>query len=1235
MVKITFAAGWLLLAGVAEGAFHDGISGSSLRFEKNWNQREQQQSRNLQSFTGSTSAKDSCLAAKRKEESDLAPGGGVSSCKCELSELDERYADFINMADQPVVWELMCVDQRCSYCSADGSTCDRFSYGALFEEVLVQNGANVQNAVLQVAYFETNQYIIGRPEAVVYTEYNDPDAPGSHGCSMAIDGLECAVCEYIDCMDSSQTTRDAGEIDLYYGLNVVCSNILLGDGEGGYLPASDFETCDTAQIEALGQTQGAFEMYDPDYGECYTSMEACNRDKAEMEQNAYYDCACVDGELQGVSPFLENIMLQCVLASGALLEGAEICETLQRDDIKRTFSSYAKETNTRTITLDTGSVLEIEEFDCLLTRGFNDGCSSCKASVDGVECDVCEMTECAGGTEVEASLVPSITCGNAIGDSKINFCEAESAKGTPFEAFAECGFGTSKVPVIKQPDEPSKDLPPPLSFIACSEQKKAFLQRTDNFIDSQVLTCECYLIDEEGIVDSGTLFECTSTEGTCEAGSVCNADYEGNESKDKGTCFREELVEGFLPDGSRTPMTRTSTYTHGTDQGTSMVGRTLVLTEYGNGSQSCQLLVDGEACNSCTLENCGEGVGMRPLVDCSNVDASFALDTCDAFKSYEGGFLARLVSGATSTDGSVSSVNDFGICRDATPQADSEILIDHASLPKVCEQAQPIVLPTIQDDPIHRSVDLTNPNANFGFVSFVSSTKGLSLPDGELSSVQSTCENQGEEGSDYTKSPGLWYSLVGTGKGVRASVCRESTDFDARISIYQGSCDAMDCAVSALMEGSFFKESCDVHWIAEEGATYYLRVHGTSESETGTFNLFLEALDPEVTDNCYYDEVAEFSKACLSCSKAMSARIQQFENDPAEIDCQCIENPGSGGYHLTCVDLSCLKCNPRHEVCGFDTFEQEIRQSGDSPFGSYESFYFMNKAEGTQANEIVSVQNTDCLEILDPYQQCMMAKEELMAKEEYAAEGDDSPILCECRQTSPEGNHMLICSLYDSYEYCVDDNLCADTVLFGQKVSQYGSITSEFRNYILKADDSEETSITVERQADMCVATINGEVCSKCDLLDTCVGNRREEDALDIAATGVDAAVFTDVSIDCSNLVTEGEGTTAVFECGSVAEGDNNNLLSILAATVVPAKGEVGNTKDQTIPPDAFPPTMPPVTRPTSPPVDPPSMSSIIIDEEPVEAPTVAPESSSAQGLAGRSIVIILLTSAMALVSFL
>jgi len=118
----------------------------------------------------------------------------------------------------------------------------------------------------------------------VYTEYHDPTLTENvHSCSMEIDGLRCAVCEYIDCIDTPPTTtnnnnRDKDPItNTYYGLQIVCSNISIGDGQGGLIPALDFETCDPQQLESLGQTQGVFEMYNDDYGQCYTATEACGK----------------------------------------------------------------------------------------------------------------------------------------------------------------------------------------------------------------------------------------------------------------------------------------------------------------------------------------------------------------------------------------------------------------------------------------------------------------------------------------------------------------------------------------------------------------------------------------------------------------------------------------------------------------------------------------------------------------------------------------------------------------------------------------------------------------------------------------------------------------------------------------------------------------------------------------------------------------------------------------------
>jgi hypothetical protein len=73
---------------------------------------------------------------------------------------------------------------------------------------------------------------------------------------MDIDGLRCALCEYIDCIDDDTTTEEAN--NLYYGLRVVCSNIKIGDGLGGYQTAQDFETCNKEQIDGIGSNQGTY-----------------------------------------------------------------------------------------------------------------------------------------------------------------------------------------------------------------------------------------------------------------------------------------------------------------------------------------------------------------------------------------------------------------------------------------------------------------------------------------------------------------------------------------------------------------------------------------------------------------------------------------------------------------------------------------------------------------------------------------------------------------------------------------------------------------------------------------------------------------------------------------------------------------------------------------------------------------------------------------------------------------
>lgn len=269
-----------LSSGLSSGSGLSSSKGSSSKRQGRWlkdeslpslHRRNQQlllqSSRNLQSHSSTrrnlqtsnnNNAMSVCELAKIDEELNIF-GTNEISCECTTIELDDRYSEFININDQPTLVELKCIDTRCSYCSKDGQTCDRYSYGSIYEEI--PRTATAAAYIAQVGYFETNQYIEGRDEAVIYTEYYDPlnldignnDIP-VHSCSMDIDGLRCAVCEYIDCIDDTTDTASGG--NLYYGLKVICSNIKIGDGLGGYQTASDFETCNKEQINDIGSNQG-------------------------------------------------------------------------------------------------------------------------------------------------------------------------------------------------------------------------------------------------------------------------------------------------------------------------------------------------------------------------------------------------------------------------------------------------------------------------------------------------------------------------------------------------------------------------------------------------------------------------------------------------------------------------------------------------------------------------------------------------------------------------------------------------------------------------------------------------------------------------------------------------------------------------------------------------------------------------------------------------------------------
>lgn len=88
--------------------------------------------------------------------------------------------------------------------------------------------------------------------------------------------------------------------------------------------------------------------------------------------------------------------------------------------------------------------------------------------------------------------------------------------------------------------------------------------------------------------------------------------------------------------------------------------------------------------------------------------------------------------------------------------------------------------------------------------------------------------------------PGVWYTVTGTGNAMTVTTCSPNTNFDTKLSVYCGECGALNCiagndddfgcAVNTLQS--------TVSWCSQEGATYYILVHGF-DVNVGDFELTL------------------------------------------------------------------------------------------------------------------------------------------------------------------------------------------------------------------------------------------------------------------------------------------------------------------------------------------------------------------------------------------------------------
>ena len=151
------------------------------------------------------------------------------------------------------------------------------------------------------------------------------------------------------------------------------------------------------------------------------------------------------------------------------------------------------------------------------------------------------------------------------------------------------------------------------------------------------------------------------------------------------------------------------------------------------------------------------------------------------------------------------------------------------------------------------------------------STCDGSLPlDLGSTTIQSNTTNALSESVDLCTGPravrGSWHKFIGTGKTSKISVCNNQTDFDARISLFTGSCDGLSCVAFTWNNCG---ENDEILVTTHVGVTYYIFVHGPDSVTIGNYLLTIE--DVAINDSCEMASSVELASSSQYFGSTLSA----------------------------------------------------------------------------------------------------------------------------------------------------------------------------------------------------------------------------------------------------------------------------------------------------------------------------------------------------------------------------
>jgi hypothetical protein len=511
----------------------------------------------------------------------------------------------------------------------------------------------------------------------------------------------------------------------------------------------------------------------------------------------------------------------------------------------------------------------------------------------------------------------------------------------------------------------------------------------------------------------------------------------------------------------------------------------------------CSMSVDHVTCDSCVIQTCtgNDSTSQAPLLDCSNIDSGAILDLCDATLKVEDGIFERF------------SIEEFQECVDRTPSNG------------VCGTAQ----------------DLPD------------------LPFSASGSTMMVAFDGSESCGHVSFSPGLWYTIIGSGAGIQASTCQDEADFSTQISIYSGDCDDQSC-----MAGS--ETNCEVAWFGKEGVSYQIRVHGVG-FETGNFGL----------------QVKEVNFAETECESMADV----FEANPYLVGtCECGSPDDDGHVRLSCA-ISCSLCNEDGDVCGDESHIWEINRYG-AVVSIEETFQYtmvreeevvMKKTKCSDAStceecqvevdgvacdqcQIVSCEgdtdtkqgivasceninahlnvstcetsgaSDDVLQVMkdNTFGTCFDrdASAACFDHKEYEENADEN-VICDCKEVGVNGDIQLVCKNQDCL-LCNSNNALCGYKAFGSTFgNELGRVVSKFTGfqYVEGRDDlvAFHEYMGNSKEPNECLVTVNEEECSECI-------------SIDCDDPGKNA--FMGRSFDCENVLDgisfDGCGTNATVE---------------------------------------------------------------------------------------------------------